>query len=183
MIIEQWLITSLLLFHLFRLQHFGEDVVAQSLKLAEPITSRFNGQLHFLDDQALKVLTFAESKWSYPFKATPQQVASLPLSVIQAYSDALTKAYEERVAPGVQAATSKFEEVKSQNAFVRQTVDVLGGLQTRLEKVLEQVKSTGKAGEEKAAGEAKGLINSIFEEVSGGGQGGAQKVSYFDGDG
>lgn len=86
--------------------------------------------------------------------------------MIQAYSEALSKAYEQRVAPGVQAATSKFEEVKGQNAFVRQTVDALGGLQARLEKVLEQVKSTGKAGEEKAAGEAKGLINSIFEEVS-----------------
>lgn len=144
-------------------QHFGEDVVNQSLKIAEPITSRFNGQLSFLDVQAVKALEFAESKWSYPFKATPQQVAGLPRSVINAYADALQKAWDARVQPQVNNASAKFEELKGQNAFVQRTADAVAQLQVNLAKTVEHLKANRPNGD-KAAGEAQGIINNISGE-------------------
>lgn len=146
-------------------QHFGEDVFNQSLKIAEPVTSRFNGQLSYLDLQAVKALEFAESKWSYPFTATPEQVAGLPRSVINAYADALQKAYEARVAPSVNTASAKFEELKGQNAFLQKTADAVAQLQQNLAKTLDHLKANKPNGE-KAAGEARGIVNSIFDEVS-----------------
>lgn len=145
------------------LQHFGEDVVNQSLKIAEPITNRFNGQLSFLDLQAVKALEFAESKWSYPFKATPEQVVNLPVSVIKAYADAIQRAWDARVQPQVNNASAKFEELKSQNAFLQRTADAVAQLQVNLAKTVDHLKANKPNGE-KAAGEAQGIINNIQAE-------------------
>ena len=118
-------------------------MVNQSLKIAEPITSRFNGQLSYLDLQAVKALEFAESKWAYPFNVTPGEVAALPKGVITAYSEALQKAWNANVQPQVDTASAKFGELKSQNAVLQQAADAIGHLQERLAKALESIKANG----------------------------------------
>jgi homoserine kinase len=117
--------------------HFGENVVSHGLKAAEPVTTRLQPQLSLLDAYAVKGLDFAESKWAYPFKATSSDVyknarqpADQVLSILAAYSQAVHKAYEDkvigpaksiyesRVAPAVDSANAQFQELKSQNAYL-----------------------------------------------------------------
>lgn len=144
--------------------HLGEDIVNQSLKMAEPITSRLNGQLTFIDTQAVKALEFAESKWSYPFKATPTDVANLPRSVVNAYVEALQKAWDARVAPQVNQASAKFEELKTQNPIVARAADAVQQLQTNLAQTIQSLKANRPDGE-KAAQQAQGVVSAFLAEL------------------
>ncbi|CAO1614281.1 unnamed protein product [Jaminaea pallidilutea] len=146
--------------------HIGEDLVNHSIKFAEPITNTFNGQLHYIDNQFVKALDFAESKWSYPFKATPQEVASLPFNVIAAYATALQKAWDSRVQPQVDTASAKLEELKNQNPVVQRAADAIQQLQDNLNKTIHNIKSNAnKAEGEHAAAQAQGLVNAFLAEL------------------
>ncbi|CAO1624608.1 unnamed protein product [Parajaminaea phylloscopi] len=144
--------------------HLGEDIVNQSLKIAEPITARFGGQLSYIDLQAVKALEFAESKWSWPFKATPQEVASLPRSVLNAYVDALQKAWDARVAPQVNHASAKFDEIKAQNPLVQRAADAVQQLQANLNQTINSLKSKNIDGE-KASAQAQGVVSAFLSEL------------------
>lgn len=144
--------------------HFGEDIINQSLKAAEPITSRFNGQLSYIDLQAVKALEFAESKWSWPFKATPQEVANLPRSVINAYVDALQKAWDARVAPQVNHASAKFEEIKASNPLVQRAADAVQQLQSNLTQTINSLKANG-VDADKASAQAHGVVSAFLSEL------------------
>ncbi|PWN24536.1 hypothetical protein BDZ90DRAFT_98956 [Jaminaea rosea] len=145
--------------------HLGEDILNQSIKMAEPITSRLNGQLTFIDTQAVKALEFAESKWSYPFKATPTDVANLPRSVINAYVDALQKAWDARVAPQVNQAHAKFEELKTQNPLVARAADAVQQLQANLTQTIQSLKNTNAPNGEKATQQAQNIVSSFLAEL------------------
>lgn len=165
--------------------HLGNAVVSHSLKAAEPVTTRLQPQLALLDTYAVKGLDFAESKWSYPFKATPNDVykdarqpADQALSFFVAYAQAAQKAYEERVfgpaksiydsrvAPAYDSANAQFQELKNQNAYLQRATEVVSNLQTNLAKTLDSISGRGKAEGDAAAQKAQGISNAIFAEVS-----------------
>ena len=164
---------------------FGENVVNSSLKAAEPITSRFHGQLAYVDNLAVKSLDFAESKWAYPFHANTNElieVAKLPAdqarSFVNAYTAAIQKAYgdhvyapaknvyDTRVVPAYEGAHSKFDEIKSQNAYLQRAADLVTELQNNLAKTVESISKRGKQEGDQAAQNAQGISNAIFAEVS-----------------
>lgn len=164
--------------------HLGGNVVSQSLKAAEPVATRFQPQLELLDAFAIKGLDFAESKWSYPFRATPDKLikdARLPadqaVAFVQAYIQAAHKTYDERVfapakslynsrvAPAYDSANAHFQELKSQNAYLQRATEVVGNLQSNLAKSIETISSRSKAEGEAAAERAQGLSNALFTEL------------------
>ncbi|UZJ52871.1 hypothetical protein CBS101457_002191 [Exobasidium rhododendri] len=164
--------------------HFGENVVSHGLKAAEPVTTRLQPQLSLLDTYAVKGLDFAESKWSYPFTATSSDVyrnarqpADQVLSFLAAYSQAVHKAYEERVigpaksiyenrvAPAYDSANAQFQELKNQNAYLHRASEIVTNLQTNLAKTVESIGERGKADGESAAHKAQNLSNAIFAEL------------------
>jgi hypothetical protein len=170
---------------LARPYHVGGSVVSSSLKAAEPVTTRLQPQLAFLDTYALKGLDFAESKWSYPFKATSEDVyktarqpADQALSYLHTYAQAVHKQYDEkvfapaksiydtRVAPAYDSANAQFQELKSQNAYLQRATEVVSNLQTNLAKTVESISGRGKAEGDAATQKAQGLSNALFAEVS-----------------
>lgn len=165
--------------------HFGGSVVSHSIKAAEPVTTRLQPQLALLDTYAVKGIDFAESKWSYPFKATSSDVyktarqpADQAISFISTYASAAQKTYEEkvfapaksiydsRVAPAYDSANAQFQELKSQNAYLQRATEVVSNLQTNLAKTVESISGRGKAEGDAAAQKAQGISNAIFAEVS-----------------
>ncbi|SPC61822.1 uncharacterized protein UHOD_06286 [Ustilago sp. UG-2017b] len=163
---------------------YGENLFNHSLKTAEPITNRIHPQLAYVDSLAVKSLDFAESKWSYPFHANTQQLvdaAKLPAdharAFIQAYASALQKAYGERlytpaksayqshIVPAYDTAHTKFDEIKSQNAYLERATDIVKDLQANLAKTVENISfRTNKEGDQ-ATEKAQGLSNAIFAEL------------------
>ncbi|PWY98708.1 hypothetical protein BCV70DRAFT_201502 [Testicularia cyperi] len=163
---------------------YGENLFNSSLKVAEPITHRLSPQLAYVDSLAVKSLDFAESKWSYPFHANTQELfdaAKLPAdqarSFFQAYAGAIQKAYGERVySPAKQAyeshvvpaygtAQTKFDEIKSQNAYLQRATDIVKDLQANLAKTLETISARGKTEGDQATQKAQGISNAIFAEL------------------
>ncbi|PWN54018.1 hypothetical protein IE53DRAFT_383454 [Violaceomyces palustris] len=163
---------------------YGENVLNSSLKVAEPITSRLAPQLSYVDSLAVKSIDFAESKWSYPFHANTAEIidaAKLPadqaIGLIQAYTAAIQKAYGDRVytpaknaydahvAPVYGTAHQKFDEIKSQNAYLQRASDIVKDLQTNLAKTVESISGRTKQEGEQAAQKAQGLSNAIFAEL------------------
>lgn len=159
---------------------YGENLVNSSLKAAQPITSRIHPQLAYVDSLALKSLDFAESKWSYPFHAETKDlkdVAKLPADLVHAYAGAIQKAYGERVyspaksaydshiVPVVDVASTKFDEIKSQNAYLQRASDIVKDLQANLAKTLENISSRSKAEGDQATQKAQGISNAIFAEL------------------
>lgn len=163
---------------------YGENLINSSLKAAEPITNRIHPQLAYVDSLAVKSLNFAESKWSYPFQANTQElidVAKLPAdharSFVQAYAAAVQKAYGERlytpaksaydshIVPAYDTASSKFDEIKNQNAVLQRATDIVKELQANLAKTLETISSRSKQEGEQATEKAQGLSNAIFAEL------------------
>lgn len=164
--------------------HFGGNVVSSSLKVAEPVTNRLQPQLAFLDTYAVKGLDFAESKWAYPFRASPNDVykdarqpADQALSFFAAYAHAAQKAYEQkvfgpaksiydtRVAPAYDSANAQFQELKNQNAYLQRATEIVSNLQTNLAKTVESIGGRGKAEGEAAVQKAQGISNAIFAEL------------------
>ena len=163
----------------------GENLINSSLKAAEPLTSRLHPQFTYVDHLAAQTFDFAESKWAYPFHATPAQLydqakapAEQARAVIKPYADAIEKVYGEhvrtpaknlydaRVAPAVDSASKQFQEIKSQNAYVQRAVDSVQSLQGSLQKTLNDLSSrAGKLDGESAKKEAQGLSNAIFGEL------------------
>jgi hypothetical protein len=157
--------------------HFSEKVVSSGIKAAEPVTTRLQPQLAFLDTYAVKGLDFAESKWSYPFKATPEDVyknarqpADQAIAFVTTYADALYKAYEDRVRGPAKStydsASAQFQELKNQNAYLQRASEVVSKLQSDLAKTVESISERGKQEGGQAAHKAQGLSNAIFAEVS-----------------
>lgn len=163
---------------------YGENLFNSSLKAAEPITNRIHPQLAYVDSLAVKSLDFAESKWSYPFHANTKELidaAKLPADhakgFVQAYASALHKAYGERlytpaksaydshIVPAYDTASSKFDEIKSQNAYLQRATDIVKDLQANLAKTLESVSSRSKQEGDQATEKAQGLSNAIFAEL------------------
>lgn len=164
--------------------HFGESVVSSSLKAAEPVTTRLQPQLAFLDAYAVKGLNFAESKFPYPFHATTEKVVSdarqpadQAVAFVHAYLAAAHKAYDERVfapakslynarvAPAYDQANAHFQELKSQNAYLARATEIVSNLQTNLAKTLDSISSRSKAEGEAGIHRAQGLSNAIFAEL------------------
>lgn len=164
--------------------HFGESVFNSSLKAAEPVTTRLQSQLAFLDAYAVKGLDFAESKFPYPFHATTEKVVSdarqpadQAVALVHAYVAAAQKAYDERVfapakslynarvAPAYDQANAHFQELKSQNAYLARASEIVGNLQTNLAKTLDSISSRSKAEGEAGIHRAQGLSNAIFAEL------------------
>lgn len=163
---------------------YGETLVNSSLKAAEPITNRLHPQLAYVDSLAVKSLDFAESKWSYPFHANTQELintAKVPadhaLGFVQAYAAAIQKAYGERVytpaksayeshiVPAYDTAHTKFDEIKSQNAYLQRATDIVKELQANLAKTLESISSRSKQEGDQATEKAQSLSNAIFAEL------------------
>ncbi|SPO28885.1 uncharacterized protein UTRI_05073_B [Ustilago trichophora] len=163
---------------------YGENLFNSSLKAAEPITNRIHPQLAYVDSLAVKSLDFAESKWSYPFHANTQELidaAKLPADhakgFFQAYANALQKAYGERlytpaksayeshIVPAYDTAHTKFDEIKSQNAYLQRATDIVKDLQANLAKTLETISSRSKQEGDQATEKAQGLSNAIFAEL------------------
>lgn len=163
---------------------YGENIFNHSLKAAEPITNRIHPQLAYVDSLAVKSLDFAESKWSYPFHANTQELidtAKLPADhargLIQAYASALQKAYGERlytpaksayeshIVPAYDTAQTKFDEIKSQNAYLQRATDIVKDLQANLAKTVDNISSRSKKEGEQATEKAQGLSNAIFAEL------------------
>lgn len=164
--------------------HFGGNVVSSSLKAAEPVTTRIQPQLALLDDYAVKSLNFAESKWSYPFHATTDDVyknarapADQAIALLHAYYDAVQKTYAERVvnpakglydarvAPVYNQANTQFQELTKQNQYLQRATEIVSNLQTNLAKTIDSISSRGKADGEQAVQKAQGLSNAIFAEL------------------
>lgn len=164
--------------------HFGNNVVSSGLKAAEPVTTRLQPQLALLDSYAVKGLNFAESKWSYPFTATPEKVvkdarqpADQAVAFVHAYLAAAQKAYDERVfgpaksvynarvAPVYDHANAQFQELKSQNAYLQRATEIVSNLQSNLAKTIDSISSRSKSEGEAAANRAQGLSNAIFAEL------------------
>lgn len=164
---------------------YGENIVVSSLKAAEPITNRIQPQLAYVDSLAVKSLDFAESKWSYPFHANTQELidfAKLPADqargLFNAYASAVHNAYAERVyspakhaydshiGPAYDTAHTKFDEIKSQNAYLQRATDIVKDLQVNLAKTLETISARGKSESDQATQKAQSLSNAIFAEVS-----------------
>ncbi|GAC98150.1 lipid droplet-associated perilipin protein [Pseudozyma hubeiensis SY62] len=163
---------------------YGENIFNSSLKAAEPITNRLHPQLAYVDSLAFKSLNFAESKWSYPFHANTKElidVAKLPADhardFVQTYAAAIQKAYGERVytpaksayeshvVPVYDTASTKFDEIKSQNAYLQRATDIVKDLQANLAKTLETISSRSKQEGDQATEKAQGLSNAIFAEL------------------
>lgn len=163
---------------------YGENLFNSSLKAAEPITNRIHPQLAYVDSLAVKSLDFAESKWSYPFHANTHELidaAKLPAdhakAFFQAYAAALQKAYGERlytpaksayeshIVPAYDTAHTKFDEIKSQNAYLQRATDIVKDLQANLAKTLETISSRSKHEGDQATEKAQGLSNAIFAEL------------------
>lgn len=164
---------------------YGENIFATSLKAAEPITNRIQPQLAYVDSLAVKSLDFAESKWSYPFHANTQELidlAKLPADqargLFSAYASAVQNAYAERVyspakqaynshiGPAYDSAHHKFDEIKTQNAYLQRATDIVKDLQVNLAKTLESISARGKSESDQATQKAQSLSNAIFAEVS-----------------
>lgn len=163
---------------------YGENLVNSSLKAAQPITNRIHPQLAYVDSLALKSLDFAESKWAAPFHTNTQELfdaAKVPADhargFVQAYTAALQKAYGERVytpaksayeshiVPAYDSAHTKFDEIKSQNAYLQRATDIVKDLQANLAKTLESVSSRSKQEGDQATQKAQGISNAIFAEL------------------
>lgn len=163
---------------------YGENLFNSSLKAAEPITNRIHPQLAYVDSLAVKSLDFAESKWSYPFHANTQELidaAKLPADhakgFFNAYAAALQKAYGERlytpaksayeshIVPAYDTAHTKFDEIKSQNAYLQRATDIVKDLQANLAKTLETISSRSKQEGDQATEKAQGISNAIFAEL------------------
>ncbi len=163
---------------------YGENLVNSSLKAAQPITNRIHPQLAYVDSLAVKSLDFAESKWAAPFHTNTQELldaAKVPADhargYVQAYTAALHKAYGERVytpaksayeshiVPAYDSAHTKFDEIKSQNAYLQRATDIVKDLQANLAKTLESVSSRSKHEGDQATQKAQGISNAIFAEL------------------
>lgn len=164
--------------------HVGENLVNTGLKAAQPITARLHPQIAYVDHLAAQSLAFAESKWAYPFQATPEQLykdakapAEQARALVAQYYEAIHKAYgthvkepaqsvyDARVAPAVGSASKQFEELKSQNAYVQRAVDAVSQLQSNLQKTLDSVATRGKENGDRAQKEAQSISNAIFSEL------------------
>ncbi|KAN0061904.1 hypothetical protein ACQY0O_005899 [Thecaphora frezii] len=163
---------------------FGENAFNSSLKAASPITSRIHPQLAYVDSLAVKSLDFAESKWSYPFHANTNELieaAKVPAdqarNFVHAYAAAILKAYEDRVytpaknaydahvVPAYDSAQHRFDEIKSQNAYLQRATEVVKELQTNLAKAVESISSRGKQEGDEATQKAQGISNALFAEL------------------
>lgn len=163
---------------------YGENLFNSSLKAAEPITNRIHPQLAYVDSLAVRSLDFAESKWSYPFHANTQELidaAKLPADhargFVQTYASAIHKAYGDRVytpaksayeshiVPAYDTAHTKFDEIKSQNAYLQRATDIVKDLQANLAKTLETISSRSKQEGDQATEKAQGISNAIFAEL------------------
>lgn len=98
-----------------RTYSLGESVVPKVIDLVKPVASLFATPLKIVDGMALKVLNFAEAKFPYPFHVTGRELASQvqkPVDqtrdVVQGYTDAAHKAYDERI---VAPARSIYEQM------------------------------------------------------------------------
>ena len=164
--------------------HAGESILNSSLKAAQPVTSRLHPQFAYIDHVAAESLAFAESKWSYPFHATPQQLydnakapADQARALVAQYVEAIQKAYdarvktpahnvyESRVAPVYDSATKQFEELKSQNEYVKRAADSVNQLQASLQKTLDGLSTRGKENGDAAKKEAQNISQAIFGEL------------------
>ncbi|KDN50856.1 hypothetical protein K437DRAFT_61222 [Tilletiaria anomala UBC 951] len=152
--------------------HAGENILNSSLKAAAPITTRFQGQLSYVDHLALQTLQFAESKWAYPFHATSAELydaAKVPAeqarSILKPYTEALEKAYGSHVRPVYDNASKQFEELKSHNAYVKRAVHSISALQANLQKTVDGLSARGKENGENAKKEAQNITNAIFGEL------------------
>ncbi|KAJ1019074.1 hypothetical protein NDA18_006224 [Ustilago nuda] len=163
---------------------YGENLFSHSLKAAEPITNRIHPQLAYVDSLAVKSLDFAESKWSYPFHANTRQLidaAKLPAdharAFIQPYASAIQKAYGEHlytpaksayqshIIPAYDTAHTKFDEIKSQNAYLERATNIVKVLQAKLAKTVENISSRSNKEGDQATEKAQGLSNAIFAEL------------------
>ncbi|EPQ26413.1 uncharacterized protein PFL1_06061 [Pseudozyma flocculosa PF-1] len=163
---------------------FGQGAFNSSLKAASPITSRLHPQLAYVDSLAVKSLDFAESRWSYPFHANANELieaaktpADQARNLVQAYAAAIQQAYGERVytpakaaydahvVPAYEGAHTKFDEIKSQNAYLQRATDVVRDLQANLAKTVESISSRGKQEGDQATQKAQGISNALFAEL------------------
>lgn len=162
----------------------GQSLFTQSLKAAEPVTTRLQPQLNVVDQWAVKGLDFAESKVPYPFHASSSDIVSKArapadqaVALVQAYADALNKAYQERfvgpaksiysarVAPVYDSAQTQFEQLKAQNSYVRRSTEVVSSLQTKLATNLESIQSASGKASSDAQARAQNLSSALFAEL------------------
>lgn len=162
----------------------GGQLALGGLRAVEPIASHFTPQLKYVDGLASKGLDLAQSKVPYVFKATPSDVAkdvkgapaaaqanatALVSSYTTAITDSIHKTYSDRVikpATDIQEkATTKFDDLKAHNDYVKAALDKLTALQATLSDRLLKAKKSGKELEGEAGQEAEKASKSILTEL------------------
>lgn len=179
--------------HVKTLAAAGSHLAVGGLRAVEPIASHFVPQLQYVDGLATKGLDLAESKLPYAFKATPHDVAkdvkaapaaaqANATAIVSAYkaaiTDSLTKTYSanvadplagvynSRVVPTYAKATTKFDDLKAHNDYVKALVEKLTTLQAVLTDRLAKIKKSGQEVEGETVQEVKAVHKGILSELA-----------------
>ncbi|KAK0525907.1 hypothetical protein OC835_004682, partial [Tilletia horrida] len=157
--------------------HIGGDLLNQSLKAAEPITSRLSPQFALVDAWGAKAFDFAESRVPYPFHVTSEQVykqASDPVhqlvALLRIIPSEAHKAYETRVYTPAKSVYDErivpaYTQAKKEHAVFQRAAEVVEKLQANLVSTLETVTSRGKQEGDEASRKAENIASSLLGEL------------------
>lgn len=154
---------------LFRTYLLGEVILATSLQLASPITSRLSTPLHKVDHFGLQTLDYAKSKFPFPFEAKWEDLLSLAKQPFDK-ADNIATDYKNTAKENVQHLydqTNKAVEQlqQNENVYLQKAGNTIVSINESLTKVGQDWSK--KTSSEAAEGEkkAQGLVSNLFSEL------------------
>lgn len=162
---------------LYRTFLLGENVLAKSLAIAEPITSRLSTPLNKADGLALQTLTFAKSKFPYPFEVKwddlfaivqkPVDQANGVVSNYRNYAQGLYDTHVKENAKNLYDQTNKAVEQlqQNENVYLQRAGNTIVSINENLTKIAQDWSKKSKAEVAEGEKKAQGLVNNLFSEL------------------
>ncbi|WFD01792.1 hypothetical protein MOBT1_000468 [Malassezia obtusa] len=156
---------------LYRSFLLGEEVLATSLKLAEPITSRLSTPLHKADHLGLQTLDFVKSKFPYPFEVKWEELYSLAKRPF-VKADDLVSNYKQSVKDNAQHIYDQTNKAvqqlqQNENVHLQKAGNAIVSINENLTKLAQDWSKKGKAEIAEGEQKAQGLVNNLFSELDG----------------
>lgn len=154
---------------LYRSFLLGEEVLAVSLKLAEPVTTRLSTPLHKVDHVCLQTLDFVKGKFPYPFEVKWEDLYSLAKHPFAKADDIMTT-YKNSAKDNAQHLYDQTNKAvqqlqQNENVHLQRAGNTIVSINEKLTSLYQDWSKKGKADVAEGEEKAQGLVNNLFTEL------------------
>lgn len=154
---------------LYRSFLLGEEVLAVSLKLAEPVTTRLSTPLHKVDHVFLQTLDFVKGKFPYPFEVKWEDLYSLAKHPFAKADDIMTT-YKNSAKDNAQHLYDQTNKAvqqlqQNENVHLQRAGNTIVSINEKLTSLYQDWSKKGKADVAEGEEKAQGLVNNLFTEL------------------